>query len=278
MPLPSKHIVISFDDGPNNVTTPLLLDTLKKENVKASFFMVGVNIDNRKLMHRMLDEGHILGSHTWGHAHMTQLNDEQMMDQILHEERVFKSIVGDRPFFFRPPYGEINNKIRKFLTDRHYIVWKWNFDTYDWNKHTPKEVYDAAINVLARNEMGKGGGGIVLMHEYPWTTNAQKVLIPELKKRGYTLRDPLSMLSVTEMENLKRWSCGGDACEKFARSRRWCDCPVKKLRSVTTLSRKEKHDAVMAELYKIEGILFLVIVISLFLLTRFSRNPVYKKV
>ena len=276
MSLPHKHLILSFDDGPNNITTPKLLDTLKKENVKATFFMVGANIDNPTLMQRMLNDGHILGSHTWGHAHMTRLNHKDMIDQIIHEEKVFTDVVGDRPFFFRPPYGEINNEIRQFLNERHYIVWKWNFDTFDWNKHKPVEVYDAALNVVNHGD----NGGIVLMHEYTWTTEAQKTLIPELKEKGYVIRDPLDMLSTTEMEQLKKWSCTENVCEKFAKTRRWCDCKteIRKLRSMPNIQAKVDPDiqeVLLVELYKIEALL-LIMFVMLTLLIR--RHQIFKKI
>jgi len=149
--LPRKHLVISFDDGPNNVTTPKLLDTLLKYNVKATFFMVGVNIDNSELMHRMIREGHIAGSHTFGHAHMTHVSFEEMKEQIIHTEERFQKHIGDRPWFFRAPYGELNTQVTTFLENRQYQIIGWDDDTFDWQKNSPDQVIQAAENLLRKH-------------------------------------------------------------------------------------------------------------------------------
>lgn len=216
--LTSKHLVVSFDDGPNNVTTPKLLDTLRSNNVRATFFVVGVNVDNAELMRRMLEDGHILGSHTFGHAHMTRVSVEAMREEIFKTEDRFQKYVGDRPWFFRAPYGELNPNVIAFLEARNYQIIGWDDDTLDWQKSQPKQVIDAAVNLLKRHETG----AIMLMHEYVWTTEAQKNLLPVVYENGWKFADPLNVLSPVQLEQLRNVSCFPRVCERFALTRRWC--------------------------------------------------------
>ena len=225
--LPHKHVVVSFDDGPNNITTPKLLDTLLKYNIKATFFMVGANIDNTELMQRMVREGHIAGSHTFGHAHMTRVSFEEMKEQIIHTEERFQKHIGDRPWFFRAPYGELNNQVTSFLKGRHYEIIGWDDDTFDWQKSTPEQVVQAAVNLLQKHETG----AIMLMHEYVWTTEAQKTLLPKIESLGWQFSNPIDILTESQLDSLKKNSCTPNVCESYRFTRPWC-CPA--LESVHT--------------------------------------------
>ena len=216
--LAAKHVVVSFDDGPNNTTTPKLLDTLRANQVRATFFVVGVNVDNADLMRRMLHDGHVLGSHTFGHAHMTRVSVQAMHDEIFKTEDRFQRYVGDRPWFFRAPYGELSADVIAFLEGRHYQIIGWDDDTVDWQKSKPAQVVHAAVSLLKGHETG----AIMLMHEYVWTTEAQKTLLPEVYAAGWRFADPLDMLTEVQLAGLKNASCFAGVCARFALTRRWC--------------------------------------------------------
>lgn len=216
--LAPKHLVVSFDDGPNNTTTPNLLDTLRTNNVRATFFVVGVNVDNPDLMRRMLQDGHILGSHTFGHAHMTRVSVQAMHKEIFETEDRFQKYVGDRPWFFRAPYGELNGDVIAFLEGRNYQIVGWDDDTVDWQKTQAKQVVQSAMHLLKKHQTG----AIMLMHEYVWTTEAQNTLLPAIYETGWTFADPLDILTVPQLERLKNASCFPGVCERFALTRRWC--------------------------------------------------------
>jgi len=206
--------VISFDDGPNNITTPLLLDALKKHDVKAFFNLVGVNVDNGELLQRMVREGHILGSHTWSHAHLRGKQRSFVDNELERTEKAFQVTLGDRPWFFRAPYGEWGEEARKSVEDRGYTVLGWDLDTVDWTLHTPVEVVRALDGF-------DGAHGIILMHEYTWTTDAVDEALTHMKRHGHRIAHPLDALSVQERARLVNQSCNTDDVRAM-KLRTWC--------------------------------------------------------
>ena len=216
--LAPKQLVLSFDDGPNNITTPLLLRALREHGVRATFFVVGANLDNGALLRHMLRDGHVLGSHTFGHAHLASVTVERMHEEITQTEERFLRHTGDRPWFFRAPYGELNAEVTRYLTGRGYQIVGWDDDTFDWQKSAPDEVARAALRLL----QGHTSGAIMLMHEYPWTSKAQKTLLPQIAAAGWRFADPLDMLSVPQLDALRNASCGLGVCARYALTRRWC--------------------------------------------------------
>lgn len=216
--LAPKQLVLSFDDGPNNTTTPLLLRALREHGVRATFFVVGANLDNPALLRHMLRDGHVLGSHTFGHVHLASVSAERMHEEVTRTEQRFMRLTGDRPWFFRAPYGELNTEVANYLTGRGYQIVGWDDDTFDWQKSQPDEVASAALRLL----QGHTSGAIMLMHEYPWTSKAQKTLLPQIAAAGWRFADPLDMLSAPQLDALRNASCGPDVCARYALTRRWC--------------------------------------------------------
>ncbi|HEX7976153.1 MAG TPA: polysaccharide deacetylase family protein [Anaerolineales bacterium] len=102
-----KKIALTFDDGPDPSVTPLVLDILKRYQVPATFFIVGVNGDlYSDLLQRIVDEGHEVGSHTFTHPDVSAITPEQFQLELNATERLFESRLGLRSILFRPPYGE----------------------------------------------------------------------------------------------------------------------------------------------------------------------------
>ena len=194
--LGDMELVVSFDDGPNNETTPILLDTLREHGVHATFFQVGVNIDNEALTHRIVREGHIIGSHTDGHVHLTQSRDV-LEDIHLVRDRL-RSYLGESPHLLRPPYGETNAAVNRILFDHDYIIMKWNADSVDWTLHTPEQVEHKVLSLLRSRRKGT----LLLMHEYPWTTAAQQRLLPQIKAMGWPFRHPSALFTPEQRQYL----------------------------------------------------------------------------
>jgi len=128
-----KKIFLTFDDGPDPVATPFVLDELKKFNARASFFCIGENVLQQPgLYHRILEEGHSVGNHTQRHLNGWKTNTRQYLDDI---SEAAKSI---RSSLFRPPYGRITGTQAKFISqamgvkDPEVIMWSvlsGDFDT-----------------------------------------------------------------------------------------------------------------------------------------------------
>ena len=161
----------------------MILDVLKKYNVKATFFIIGQNIDgNERILKRIHDEGHEIGNHTFSHRSLYKLTDEEIINEIRKcEEEIYK-ITGVNTKLFRPPEGYINDNIASMAKglDKKVILWK--VDTYDWKGKSASEIEK---NVSSNLKCGD----IILMHDYIWrksyTAESLDILIPKLTANGY---------------------------------------------------------------------------------------------
>ncbi|OUM68769.1 carbohydrate esterase family 4 protein, partial [Piromyces sp. E2] len=108
-----NHWALTYDDGPTQYTDSIL-DLLKKYNIKATFFLVGnmyipsSSPEWTRLVQRMYNEGHVVGSHTYNHQDLTQLSSQQIIEEMQQLENAVYNAIGKRPAFMRPPYGSGN--------------------------------------------------------------------------------------------------------------------------------------------------------------------------
>jgi peptidoglycan/xylan/chitin deacetylase (PgdA/CDA1 family) len=112
-----KGVVLSFDDGPNPEVTPALLDLLKKYDIKALFFLIGKNAEaHPELVKRIVDEGHVIGNHTFSHSYYFDFwFPKKMSKDIDRCTQLLRTLTGKRTFWFRPPYGVTNPMMKKAL-------------------------------------------------------------------------------------------------------------------------------------------------------------------
>jgi len=181
-------VALTFDDGPSKYT-PEILEVLRENNSKATFFVVGSSVDNYKdTLNQIINEGNEIGNHTYNHKDLTTVTNEELYKQVKGTDDLIYSATGYTPAIMRPPYGasddELNKKILK-------PVIKWSVDTRDWeNRNTEMIVNEILENVQ--------DGDIVLMHDlYESTAEAAKIVIPELVERGYQL------VTVSEMSEYR---------------------------------------------------------------------------
>ncbi|KAK3823532.1 MAG: family 4 carbohydrate esterase, partial [Benniella sp.] len=124
---------LAFDDGPTEVT-PSLLEFLLEQNVKATFFLIGGNVvQHPDIVRTEITHGHHLASHTWSHHALTTLSNEQIVAEIKWTEKAIEDATGYRVKYMRPPYGDIDNRVRFVLKKLGYIVVDWTGDTFDTN-------------------------------------------------------------------------------------------------------------------------------------------------
>ncbi|CAG8477882.1 9164_t:CDS:2 [Funneliformis mosseae] len=185
----SNTIALTFDDGPRNVTAKLL-DDLKANNVKATFFMNGHAFpehciyDYAAILQRAYKEGHQIASHTWSHPHLTQVSEAEINYQLEQNEIAFKKIIGAIPTYARPPFGEHNALVRKVLKQRGYKMIMWDIDTLDWQEDLQQsiKIFDSEMN-----KSPQPNPHIVLNHDRVDTTSTTLGLyeIKDGLKRGY---------------------------------------------------------------------------------------------
>ncbi|ORY28555.1 glycoside hydrolase/deacetylase, partial [Neocallimastix californiae] len=137
-----NHWALTYDDGPYKYDLKLL-DLLKKKGVKATFFLNGDNVmditssEGKKIVRRMYSDGHVIGSHTWSHADLEELDREGIISEMIKLEDALYDIIGKKPAFMRPPFGagQDNEEIASVLDSLGYTAaCIWNVDTLDWDK------------------------------------------------------------------------------------------------------------------------------------------------
>ena len=198
-----KQVAISFDDGPDPIWTPKILDVLKQYNVKGTFFMIGeVAEDNVGVMQRVFREGHEIGNHTFTHPDISDISDRSVDLQLNATERLFAAKLGVQPVYFRPPYSidqepDTNDQAAPiFHIESHgYVIVGDKIDTNDWDEHprkSPQEIVDSVFAQMKQSETKSWmRGSIILMHDgggdRSATVAALPVLIQALRQHGYTL-------------------------------------------------------------------------------------------
>ncbi len=184
-PAQKHQLHLSFDDGVGSVT-PKILDILKRENIKATFLVLGNKVDCRKhpvgtqsfklcqqrfqTLQRIKREGHEIGSHSYDHLHHSKLTPAELQDTIAHSRDILEPFLTTEPAIFRLPYGDgwFNQKkspqVMQALKRNGFEHLGWEMTAYDWNEKYQQgdKILD---NVLGQMCGGKGRNGVVLFHD-----------------------------------------------------------------------------------------------------------------
>ncbi|SOC10997.1 peptidoglycan/xylan/chitin deacetylase (PgdA/CDA1 family) [Ureibacillus xyleni] len=172
-----KRVALTFDDGPHEKITRQILNTLKKYDAKATFFMVGRRVpNNTKLVKDIYNSGHEIGNHTWNHPKLTSLTSKQVESQITSTDNSIYKAIGQYPTVFRPPYGAKNKRVTDVID---VPVVMWTIDTLDWKQRNANKLLPMVKKNLHNN-------AIILMHDiHQSTADGLDSVLAYLQKEGY---------------------------------------------------------------------------------------------
>lgn len=189
-----KYVALTFDDAPDSLYTDKILDILKAENVKATFFILGEKAKNHpEIIKRMYDEGHLIENHSTNHKNFTEYKDSNsILNDIEYVDSVLYSIIGKKTNYFRPPYGALLINQKQLIQNHGYEIALWTLSPRDWNvfEVTAENILDTVKTYIHNN-------AIILLHskdvsgkleDFPYRNNTIDALpkvIKYLKENDY---------------------------------------------------------------------------------------------
>lgn len=193
-----RRLLLTFDDGPFTTTTSRLLEILAREKVPAVFFLFAGRLvekpecrNSRQMARRIVREGHVVGSHTMTHPHLPRLSEARWKREIDAAREAIRSAVGYAPTLFRPPYGDTNADIDRYLLHRGYtrVLWRYSGDEF---RGLPGDVVARGVlrQIRERDRAGSDPGGIVLLHDaHSRSVDAAELIIRRIKAENCSLLD-----------------------------------------------------------------------------------------
>ncbi len=178
-----KKIALTFDDGPHPRFTPKILEILDKYSIKATFFVIGVNVKNYPNQFKSIfAHGHEIGNHTYSHKILKSLPQKEIEKEIFDTQREIDMICDYKPSLIRPPCGLYDKSLETIAEKLNSKIVLWAIDTHDW-AHT-------STNNMVKNVIRNiKDGDIILFHDYASgeynTPSALEILIPILLEKGY---------------------------------------------------------------------------------------------
>lgn len=171
-------VALTFDDGPYAKVTRRILKALKKADGRATFFVVGNRVETfADTLKMAYDQGNQIGSHTYDHKDLRQMNVKQIKKEVSKADQAVSAVIGCETTALRPPYGNVNKKMRKTIQ---VPMIYWSLDSEDWRSRNTESILKQCKSVK--------DGDIILMHDlYPTTAAAVEKLVPKLSKKGFQL-------------------------------------------------------------------------------------------
>ncbi|MDO4582009.1 MAG: polysaccharide deacetylase family protein [Bacillota bacterium] len=174
-----QQLAISFDASWGAEYTPALLDILDQYQVKTTFFLVNIWLEDYPDMAREIAaRGHEIGLHSVTHPHFSQLSDEQIIAELSGNDQLIRELTGYQPRLFRPPYGDYNNRVIELCAAQGYKCIQWSVDSLDWQDLS-------AAQIVERVMKKADAGDIVLFHNNGLhTAEALPLILEQLQRQG----------------------------------------------------------------------------------------------
>jgi len=191
-----KAVAITFDDGPNPIYTPQVLEIFANVEGKATFFMIGEQMEkNPEVVKEVAEQGHEIGNHTFSHPKLSELTPADCLAEMERNEQIIRELTGQSPVVFRPPYLDYNHDTISIVESKGYsMIGALNLEAQDWEQ-------PGVEHILSASRKSVRNGSILIFHDgygdRSQTIQAVKKLVSELKSQGYQL------LTVSELLNLR---------------------------------------------------------------------------
>ncbi|MBD2483827.1 polysaccharide deacetylase family protein [Planktothrix sp. FACHB-1365] len=175
------QIALTFDDGPHSEHTLNLLAVLNQHGVKATFFLLGENINGHEsIVKQIVQEGHLIANHSKSHPDLLKCDDHTVLEQLTYTNTVIENITGKAPAYFRPPYGETDDRVNNLAGSLGLTPIMWSLDTNDWK--------GLGVDAIEKELMKATPGSIILCHDGVPASNqtieAVNIAIPKLQQQG----------------------------------------------------------------------------------------------
>lgn len=187
------QVALTFDDGPDDIITPKVVDVLKHYNVSATFFFKANQLNRyQEIVKEVYTEGNQIASHAYSHQELDKMSSEEIDKEIVASDKAFERVLGVKPAMLRPPFGAINQDVLNICQQKQEKVILWSIDTLDWSQPEPEHI---ARNVLDNVRPGD----IILMHsckDREATVQALPLIIEGLQAKGYQMVDLSALLQI----------------------------------------------------------------------------------
>ena len=187
---PDKVVALTFDDGPSPIWTPQVLDELKRADVKATFFMLGVHVERYpEVARRVLAEGHEIGNHTYDHHVLLYYKLGDLEKEIKGAEKAIKIVTGQTTRYFRPPKAWLTAAEKQKIEDMGYKVVLWSLNSKDWVTFHDKQITSYILKHIQPGDiiLFHDSGGVFTAEGGNRTQTVKTIsrLVRKLKERGY---------------------------------------------------------------------------------------------
>lgn len=197
----TRKVALTFDDGPSDPFTSQILDILKAENVKGTFFILGKNAEKYpELAQRIVKEGHVIGNHSFSHSDFAFLTKRGSRREMLGGEEAIERVTGVRPQFFRPPHGRLNGFMMKQAQKMGLVTVEWTISPKDW----AVPAHDVIVQRIVSRVKN---GSIMLLHDGFFhkkpedrssTVAALPLLIHQLREQGFEMVTVPDLLTLNQ--------------------------------------------------------------------------------
>jgi peptidoglycan/xylan/chitin deacetylase (PgdA/CDA1 family) len=179
-PPSSKNIALTFDDGPYAMTNTQLLDLLKLHHIRATFFVIGRDVQMQpELTRRIVADGHELGNHSFTHRSFVTLDKKQIQEELERNDQLIASLTGVHSRIMRPPGGKLDNDRMQFVQKLGYSVIFDNDNPGDWREDNPLREYNFTMFHCINN-------AVVLLHSGRQVTiKALPTMLDAWQRKGY---------------------------------------------------------------------------------------------